>query len=97
MFKIHSSLSITVVRTGNTNGDTGPTIFVCKGAADNRHPDMKDEWLVTQGMALGSTIIMTENSYMTNEAWTHAARFIMEGYWKVPDRVQDSLWNKSSI
>ena len=50
----------------------------------NRHPDMTDKWFVTQGVSLGSTIIMMYNVHMTNEAWMHAAQFIMDRYLQVP-------------
>ena len=54
---------------------------------------MTDEWLVNQGMALGYTIIMTENAYMNNEAWTHAAPFIMDRYQQVPIVRDNPDWD----
>ena len=45
---------------------------------------MTDKWFVTQGVSLGSTIIMMYNVHMTNEAWMHAAQFIMDRYLQVP-------------
>ena len=44
-------------------------------------------------MALGSTIIITENTYMTNEVWTHAAPFIMDGYQQVPIVRDNPDWD----
>ena len=44
-------------------------------------------------MALGSTIIMTENTYMTNEVWMHAAPFIMYGYRQVPIVRDNPDWD----
>eukprot|EP00978_Attheya_sp_CCMP212_P000306 scaffold593_cov31-Attheya_sp.AAC.1 len=87
-----SRFSITVVRTGNTNGSTGPTIFLGKGTHANRHKDMTDEWLLQQGMAPGSTIIMTENAYMTNEAWIQAAPHLMKGYRQMPIIKDNPDW-----
>ena len=82
-----------VVRTGNTNGNTGQTLLLCKGMAANRHPDMIDEWLVGQDMAYGSTITMTDNVYMTNEAWTQADSYIMKGYRKLPIVKENPDWD----
>ena len=59
----------------------------------NRHPDMIDEWLVGQDMAYGSTITMTDNVYMTNEAWTQADSYIMKGYRKLPIVKENPDWD----
>ena len=69
--------SITIVCTGTVAGTTGPTIFVLKGMADKKLYD--DAYLRRNGME-GLTIIMTENAYMTDEAWLQASKAIVRGY-----------------
>ena len=50
-------VSITVVRTWSTAGDTGPTIVLLKG--ENKRPQFTDEFLEKHGLESGSTIVMT--------------------------------------
>ena len=61
-----SRVSITLVQTGSAAGVTGLTIFVLKGQQCNGI--FIDEFLRSKGCALGSTMIMTEKSFMTNKA-----------------------------
>ena len=62
-----SRVSITVVQTGSTSGDTGPTIILLKG--EKKRPQFTEKCLEKHGLAPGSTIVMTQNAYMTDEAW----------------------------
>ena len=71
-FFYYSRASITIVRTGTVGGTTGPTIILLKG--EKKNPIYTDEFLVKHGMAPGSTIIMTENAYMTDNAWIAVTR-----------------------
>ena len=60
--------STTMYRTGTPAGHNGPTAFIMKGKKRKR--GMTDNFLVSQGCAPeGSTIEMTENAFMTTEAW----------------------------
>ncbi len=66
-----SHISITIVCTGTGSGTTGPTSFVLKGTKHRSAYD--DEFLKRNGMAERSTIVMTENTYMTDMAWLEAS------------------------
>ncbi len=70
--------SITVVRTGTASGITEPTVFLLKGA--KRHNNFNDDYLLRYGMAKGSPVLMTENAYMTDDAWLEASKAIVKGY-----------------
>lgn len=85
-----SRTSITIVRTGTVSGTTGPTIFVLSGTA--RRKSYTDEFLERHGMAKGSTIIMTENAYMTDEAWLEASKAIVRGYRSLPYIAENKDW-----
>ena len=56
-----SRVSITVVRTGSIAGDTGPNIILIKG--ENKRPQFTNKLLEKHGLAPGSTIFMTPNTY----------------------------------
>ena len=77
-----SCISITIVCTGTVAGTTGPTIFVLKGTKYRRAYD--DEYLKQHGLAEGSTISMTKNAYMTDDAWLEASKAIVRGYCSLP-------------
>ena len=64
---LYSQCSITIVQTGCAGGVTGPVIFLMKGK--ERREGYTNEFLLAHGCATGSTIVMTENAYMTNKAW----------------------------
>ncbi len=68
--------SITVVRTGTASGITGPNIFLLKGT--KRRNNFNDDYLLRYSMAKGSTILMTENAYMTDDAWLEASKAIVK-------------------
>ena len=59
--------SITMYRSGNCAGNNGPTAFIMKGK--KRRDGWRDDILLKNGCAEGSTIAMTENAFMTDEAW----------------------------
>ena len=86
-----SLASITIVRTGTVGGTTGPSIILLKG--EKKNPIYMDEFLVKHGMAPGSTIIMTENAYMTNDAWIAVTKDLMMGYRELPFAKENSDWN----
>jgi hypothetical protein len=58
--------SISLYRTGAVAGDTGPTIFLMKGKT--KCHGFTDHYLRSNGCAIGSTVIMTETSFMTVDA-----------------------------
>ena len=62
-----SRCSITLYRTGSVAGDTGPTLFLLAGK--QRREGYTDKFLHDNGAAPGSTVLMTQNAFMTIEAW----------------------------
>ena len=56
-----------MLRTGSSAGSNGPTAFLMKGKKKKR--GYTDEFLVEEGCTRGSTIVMTENAFMTDKAW----------------------------
>ena len=85
-----SRVSITIVRTGTVGGTTGPTIFLIKG--EKVKPHFTDDWLVRHGCAVGSTIIPTENAYMTDDAWKKTSEAIVKGYRHLPYIKENPDW-----
>jgi hypothetical protein len=69
--------SMSLYRTGDVAGDTGPTIFPMKGKT-KRH-GFTDHYLRSNGCAIGSTVIMTENVFMTVDAWERMTPNIILG------------------
>ena len=86
-------VSITMVRIGSVGGTTGPTIFLLKGAKQNRRKEFSDEYLVRHGCAPGSTIVMTESAYMTDVAWLEASKAIVKGYRNMPYVKENKQWS----
>ena len=64
--------SITMYRSGVTSGHNGPTAFLMKGK--KKRPGFTDKFLVEHGCEPGSTVVMTENSFMTNAAWIEISK-----------------------
>ena len=83
--------SITIVRTGTVSGVTGPTIFLLKGTKGVRK-SFSDAFLLKHGCAPGSTIIMTENAYMTDDVWMESSMAIVRGYRKLPFVKENPDW-----
>jgi hypothetical protein len=69
--------SISLYRTGAVDGDTCPTIFLMKGKT-KRH-EFTDHYLRSNGCAIGSTVIMTENAFMTFDSWERMTPNIILG------------------
>ncbi len=85
-----SRCSISMYRTGCIAGDTGPTIFLCSGK--KKRAGFTDKVLLQNGAAPGSTIIMTENAYMTNDAWEEMAPNIVKGIRQMPVVRDNPQW-----
>jgi len=64
-------------RTGSVAGDTGPTIFLLKG--QRKRVSYMDQFLLENGAAIGSTIVMTENAFMTMAAWEELMPLVCKG------------------
>ncbi len=70
--------SITMYHTGVAAGHNGPTVFLLKGK--NRKSGFNETFLKQESYELGSTICMTKNAYMTEEAWEEMTPSIVKGY-----------------
>ena len=73
--------SITMYRTGGVMGDSGPTIFLCRGNKKRR--GFTDKFLRENGAAEGSTVIMTPSAFMTTESWEEMTPHVCEGFRKL--------------
>ena len=51
-----------------------------------------DKFLINNGAALGSTIIMTETAFMTTEAWVKMTPKLMKGYRSLPYIKDNPQW-----
>ena len=58
-----SRCSVTLYRNGSVAGDTGPTMFLLAGK--QRREGYTDNFLLENGAAPGSTVLMTQNAFMT--------------------------------
>ena len=88
---LRSRCSITIVRTGSAAGDEGPTVILLKGKIKRK--TYTDEFLVQQGLKPGSTIIMTENAFMTHDAWYETTKAIIHGYNQMPVIRDNPQWS----
>ena len=77
-----SRTSITVYRTGSAAGATGPTGFLPPGTQTKT--GYTDQFLVAHGAKHGSTIVMTDTGYMTEDAWLRMAPFMVAGIRAMP-------------
>lgn len=70
--------TITTLKCGLADGQTGPVIFLMNGK--EKKPGFDDETLVkTYGLPAGSTVMMTESGFMTDEAFDLAAPKLAAG------------------
>ena len=60
-----------MVQSGSLFGSNGPTEFIMKGK--KRRNGYDERFLENHGAALGSTIAMTENEFMTEKVWAEIA------------------------
>jgi hypothetical protein len=64
--------------TGVAAGHNGPTAFLLNGK--KQRVGYNDTFLKQEGCALGSTVVMVENAYMTEDAWEEMTPYLVEGY-----------------
>ena len=69
---------ITLYRTVNTDGSTGPNVFLLASNIPRR--DFNCKFLIKYGADLGPLIIMMEIYYMKYKAWEYMTPKLMEGY-----------------
>ena len=82
--------SASFYRVGSAAGRDGPTGFLPKGV--HRKPAFTDAFLQQFGAPPGSTIAMTPNGYMTEEAWVELAPRIADGMRKIVDKHNPEWW-----
>jgi hypothetical protein len=90
-----SCCSITVVRMGTMSGTTGPTFFLMKGAT--RRKNFTNDYLIKYGMKPGSTIVMTKNAFMTDDAWLKVSKAIVKGYCLMPLIKENPNWHVAEL
>jgi hypothetical protein len=81
---------ITTYRTGVAAGHNGPTFFLLKGK--KRKSGFNETFLKQEGCALGLTICMTKNAYMTEKAWEEMTPSIVKGYRNLPVVKDNPKW-----
>jgi hypothetical protein len=69
---------ISLYRTGCVTGGIGPNIFLMKGKT--RRSGYTDTFIRNNVCALGSTIIVTDNAFITVDAWEKMTPCIIEGF-----------------
>ena len=82
-----SHASITMYRTGTVAGKNGPTAFLMK--EKRRKAAYTDAFLEKYGCEPGLTIVMTENTYMTDASWVKITRKTGDGY-RAIDIIRDN-------
>ena len=85
-----SRVSASFYRLGNAKGQEGPTIFMPPGKY--RKAAFTDAFLEEHGAPPGSTIVMTPNGYMTEEAWIEASPKIAAGIRALIDKHNPDWW-----
>jgi len=82
--------SVTALRTGNVEGETGPAVILLAGKKKRR--SFSDKFLERHGAAKRSTIIMTETVFMTTEALINLTPKLMKGYREMPFLKENPQW-----
>jgi hypothetical protein len=77
-------------RLGSIGGSDGPVFFLMSGK--QRKPAFTDSFLRNHGAPKGSSIIMTENAFMTDEAWETMASLATEGIRSMPFIEDNPQW-----
>ena len=67
-----------MARSGNAANVSGPTYFCCAGQEPN--PAFTDEYLVQNGAAPFSKVVMTPTAYMTDDTWQYIVPPFTEGW-----------------
>jgi hypothetical protein len=81
---------ITMYRTGVAAGYNGPIVFLLKGK--KRKSGINKKFLKQESCVLGLTICMTENAYMTEDAWEEMTPSLVKGYQDMPVVRDNPQW-----
>ena len=68
---------MTMIRSGFASNAQGPTMFLPPGKV--RNPVFSDEFLRAQGAPPYSTVVMTPNGFLTDEAWVLIVPHLIKG------------------
>ena len=80
---IHDSrTTMTMVRCGTAGGNCGPTFFLCAG--ERVKTGFTDEFLTNNGAQPGSSVVMTPNAFMTQDAWSIIVPKLIVGIGQMP-------------
>jgi len=91
-----SRVSISVLRSGNAKGDSGPTAIVCAGK--KKKAGYTDAFLRAHGAASGSTLVLNANGFMTDDTWVELAPAIAKGLRDMPIvRDHPNWWIRLSL
>ena len=71
-----------MVYTWSVAGDTGTIIIILKG--ETMCAAFNGDYISRLGLAPGSTIITTKNTFKTNDPWHEETKSIMNGYNHMP-------------
>lgn len=82
--------SCTMYRSGTSAGNNGPTVFVMQGVRAQR--GFNEKFLVDHGCEVGSHIQMTENAFMTLDAWLALTPRLIKGYRSLPFIEWNPQW-----
>lgn len=82
--------SCTMYRSGTSAGNNGPTVFVMKGV--RVQGGFNEKFLVESGCEVGSHVQMTENAFMTLDAWLAMTPRLIKGYRSLPFIEWNPQW-----
>ena len=85
-----SRASVSFYRVGNAKGQDGPTGFMPPGKY--RKAAFTDAFLEEQGAPPGSTLVMTPNGYMAEEAWETISPSTARGIRALIDKHNPEWW-----
>ena len=86
--------SCTMQQTGIAGGSNSPTAFVIKG---KQKPGYTDNMLKENSAEHGSTVVMTENAFMTEETWLALTPKVIKEYQKIPFICDNPQWHGIDI
>lgn len=66
--------SITAFRSGTAAGNNGSTGFIMIMRGVRKKTSFTYEWLLKEGCEVGSTILVNEEAFMTDESWLEMSK-----------------------
>ena len=93
VYDCHASCKM--YQNGIAGGSNGPTAFVMKGKIIKT--GYTDTMLKENGAEHGPEVVMTENDFMTEEAWLEFTPKLIEGYRAMPFICDNPQWHVIEI